>query len=102
MAKNITLSAKEKFNALANAKHIFAFKEDKIQFKILDIVNSEDSCKAVVATQDGEITGLFTDSLSAKQALNEVQQVFGDDQPFITVNMRTTAKGASVYFVEVQ
>ena len=49
----------------------------------------------------GEIQGLFTDSQSAKDALNEVLAVFGDEQPVITMNMRETKKGASVYYVEV-
>lgn len=95
------LTAKEKFNALANAKHIFAFKEDAIPFKIIDIVNAEQGCKAVVELEDGTIEGLFTDSQSAKDALHEVKAVFDKDQPLIKINMKKTAKGQSVYFVEV-
>ncbi|MCS5736675.1 hypothetical protein [Herbiconiux daphne] len=97
----MTLDTKAKFNALQNAKHIFAFKEEQIEFKILEIVDAEVGCKAVVMTKDGEVEGLFTDSASAKYALNEVYTVFGKDQPFIKVNLKTTPKGASVYFVEV-
>ena len=95
------LTAKEKFNALANAKHIFAFKEDAIPFKIIDIVNAEQGCKAVVELEDGTIEGLFTDSQSAKDALHEVKAVFDKDQPLIKINMKKTAKSQSVYFVEV-
>ena len=95
------LTAKEKFNALADAKHIFAFKEDDTAFRIIDIVNSEQGCKAVVELEDGTVTGLFTDSQSAKDALHEVKAVFDNDQPLIKVNMKKTAKGQSVYFVEV-
>lgn len=100
MAKKVTLTPKDKFNALQNATHIFAFKEDKTQFRLIDVINNETGCKAVVQVED-DIVGLFTDSESAKAALNEVIAVFGDDQPLITVNMRETRKGASVYFVEV-
>ena len=100
MAKTIT--AKDKFNALANAKHIFAFKEDKIKFKLVDIIEGAESIKAVVELDDGTLDGLFTDSQSAKDSLKEVKAVFGDDQPFILVNMRKTKSGASVYFAEVQ
>ena len=100
MAKKIILTPKDKFNAMQNATHIFAFKEDKTQFRLIDIVNNENGCKAVVQVED-DVVGLFTDSQSAKDALNEVLAVFGDDQPLITVNMRETKKGASVYYVEV-
>ena len=95
------LTAKEKFNALADAKHIFAFKEEGTPFKLLDIVNAETGCKAIVELEDGTIQGLFTDSKSAKDALHEVKAVFGIDQPLIKINMKKTAKGQSVYFVEV-
>ena len=95
------LDTKAIFNALANAKHIFAFKEEGIPFKILKLVITDDATKAVVMTEDGEIQGLFTDSASARAALQEVQAVFGDDQPLIKVNIKETAKKQSVYFVEV-
>lgn len=102
MAKNTpTLDTKAIFNALANAKHIFAFKEESTPFKILKLVITEEATKAVVMTEDGEIHGLFTDSASAKSALQEVQAVFGDEQPFIKVNIKETAKKQSVYYVEV-
>lgn len=100
MTKNI--SAKDKFNALANAVHIFAFKEEKTKFKIVDIVETGDSTKVVVQYENGDFGGLYTDAVSARDALKEVFTVFGNDQPFITVNLRETKKGASVYFVEVQ
>ena len=96
-----TLTAKEKFNALANAKHIFAFKENGTPFKLIDIVNAEQGCKAVVELEDGTIEGLFTNSQSAKDALQEVKTVFDNDQPFIKINLKKTAKGQSVYFAEV-
>lgn len=99
--KNTALDTKTIFNALANAKHIFAFKEEGIAFKILKLVITDDATKAVVVTEDGEISGLFTDAASAKYALQEVQAVFGDDQPFIKVNIKETAKNQSVYYVEV-
>ena len=95
------LTAKQKFNALADAKHIFAYKEECTPFKLIDIVNAEQGCKAIVELEDGTIEGLFTDSQSAKDALHEVKAVFQDDQPLIKVNMKKTAKGQSVYFVEV-
>ena len=97
----VKLDPKAKFNALANAAHIFAYKEDKTKFKIRDIVENVGNCKAVVELEDGELQGLFTDSQSARDALKEVFSVFGEDQPFITVNIRTTKKGASLYYVEV-
>lgn len=99
--KNPVLDTKSIFNALSNAKHIFAFKEEAIPFKILKLVITDDATKAVVMTQDGEILGLFTDSASAKSALQEVQAVFGEEQPFIKVNVKETAKKQSVYFIEV-
>lgn len=99
---NQTLDTKAIFNALANAIHIFAFKEERTPFKILKLVNTEDACKAVVMKEDGEIVGLYTDSKSAKSALQEVEAVFGDEQPFIIVNIKETAKKQSVYYVEVQ
>ena len=100
--KTPALDTKVIFNALANAKHIFAFKEDGIAFKLLKLVITDEATKAVVMTEDGEISGLFTDSQSAKSALQEVQAVFGDEQPFITVHIKETAKKQSVYYVEVQ
>ena len=99
MAKQLT--AKEKFNALADAKHVFAYKEDATPFRLIDIVNAEQGCKAIVELEDGTIQGLFTDSQSAKDALHEVKAVFDNDQPLIKINMKKTAKGQSVYFVEV-
>lgn len=99
MAKQLT--AKEKFNALADAKHIFAYKEDATPFRLIDIVNAEQGCKAIVELEDGTIQGLFTDSQSAKDVLHEVKAVFDNDQPLIKINMKKTAKGQSVYFVEV-
>ena len=96
------LDTKTIFNALANAKHIFAFKEEGIAFKVLKLVITDEATKAVVITEDGEISGLFTDSKSAKSALQELQSVFGDDQPFITVHIKETAKQQSVYYVEVK
>lgn len=102
MVKNTpALDTKTIFNALANAKHIFAFKEEGTPFKILKLVITEEATKAVVMTEDGEIHGLFTDSKSAKSSLQEVQSVFGDEQPFITVHIKETAKQQSVYYVEV-
>lgn len=102
MTKSTALDTKTIFNALANAKHIFAFKEEGIAFKILKLVITDDATKAVVVTEDGEVQGLYTDSASAKAALQEVQAVFGDDQPFIKVAIKETAKKQSVYYVEVQ
>ena len=101
-SKTPALDTKAIFNALANAKHIFAFKEEGIAFKLLKLNIYDDAAKAVVMTEDGEITGLFTDSKSAKSALQEVQTVFGDNQPFITVRIKETAKQQTVYYVEVQ
>ena len=101
-SKNPALDTKTIFNALSNAKHIFAFKEEGTAFKLLKLINTEEATKAVVMTEDGEILGLFTDSQSAKTALQEVQAVFGDDQPFITVHIKETAKKQSVYYVEVK
>ena len=95
------LTAKEKFNALADATHIFAFKEEGTPFRLIDIVNAEQGCKAIVELEDGTVKGLFTDSQSAKDALHEVKAVFDNDQPLIKINMKKTAKGQSVYFVEV-
>lgn len=102
MSKTQTITAKEKFNVLANAAHIFAFKEEKTKFKLVEIVENGDTTKAVIQFESGELGGLFTDAQSARDALKEVFSLFGEEQPFITVNLRQTKKGASVYFVEVQ
>lgn len=96
------LNARDRFNALSNADHIFAFCEEKIPFKILDIVDaSANSCKAVVELKDGSIKGLFTDSSSAKNALHEVKAVFDNDQPFVLIKLKKTAKDQSVYYAEI-
>lgn len=96
------LTARDRFNALSNADHIFAYCEEKIPFKILDIVNgAENSCKAVVQLKDGTVKGLFTDSSSAKNALHEVKAVFDTEQPFILIQLKKTAKDQSVYYAEV-
>ena len=100
--KTPAIDTKTIFNALANAKHIYAYKEESTAFKLLKLVNTDEATKAVVMTENGEICGLFTDSQSAKTALREVRAVFGDDQPFITVHIKETAKKQSVYYVEVQ
>jgi hypothetical protein len=99
--KTPALDTKTIFNALANAKHIFAFKEEGVAFKLLKLVITDEATKAVVITEGGEILGLFTDSQSAKSALQELQAVFGDEQPFVTVHIKETAKKQSVYYVEV-
>lgn len=102
MAPKTKLDPKAKFNALANAKHIFSFKEEGIAVKLLDIVRNEGNLKAVVELEDGAIEGLFTDSNSAIQALLEVQTVFGDDQPFFHIHTRETEKTKlTVYYVEI-
>jgi len=98
----IKLDAKTKFNALSNAVHIFALKEDKTSFKLIDVINNEEECKAVAVNKDGEIFGIFTDSRSAKTALNDVLNCFGSNQPFVTVHIKETKKGQSVYYVEVE
>ncbi len=95
------LDAKTKFNALQNADHIFKFKEDGIPFQIVEIVSTGEECKAVVMTQDGELKGLFTDSKSAQNALKDVVDCFGTEQPFITMHIKETAKKQSVYYAEI-
>lgn len=98
------IDAKTKFNALSNAIHIFALKEEKVAFKLIDVVNSEDeTTKAVAVNKDsGEIFGIFTDSKSAKSALNDVFNCFGEEQPFITIHVKETKKGQTVYYAEVE
>jgi len=95
------LDAKTKFNALSNATHIFALKEDSVEFQLIEVVNGEDDTKAIAVNRDGEIFGIFTDSKSAKSALNDVINCFGADQPFITVRIKETPKGQSVYYIEI-
>lgn len=95
------LDNKAKFNALSNAIHIFALKEEATAFKLLEIINGEDDTKAVAVTTAGELIGIFTNSKSAKATLNDVFNCFGDDQPFVTIKIKETAKGQSVYYAEV-
>ena len=97
----ITLTAKEQFNALSNATHIFALKEEGVKIKLIKVVNGEDECKAVAVNEDGEIFGIFTDSKSAKSTLNDVMNCFGEEQPFFTMHVKETKKGQSVYYVEI-
>ena len=97
----ITLTAKEQFNALSNATHIFALKEDGIKIKLIKVVNTDDECKAVAVNEDGEIFGIFTDSKSAKSTLNDIMNCFGDDQPFFVMHIKETKKGQSVYYAEI-
>lgn len=94
---------KKQFNALANAKHIYSYKENGIVFKILRLVeyNQVEGIKAIVQFEDGSIDGLYTDSNIAATALKEVIQVFGEEQPFIKIKLKTTSKGISLYYVEV-
>lgn len=95
------IDAKAKFNALSNAIHIFALKEEATVFKLLEVINGEDNTKAVAVTTDGELIGIFTDSKSAKSALNDVFNCFGDNQPFVTIKIKETPKKQSVYYAEV-
>lgn len=101
MAK-IKIDAKAKFNALSNAIHIFALKEESKPFQLVEVINGEDDTKAVAMTEDGEVIGIFTDSKSAKSTLNDVMNCFGEDQPFITMHVKETKKGQSVYYAEVK
>jgi len=98
----IKLTPKETFNALSNAKHIFALKEEATQFQIIKIINGEEDTKAVAVDKDGVVFGIFTDSKSAKSALNDVFNCFGSEQPFITMHIKETNKGQSVYFATVE
>lgn len=95
------LDNKAIFNALSNATHIFAFKEEGTPFKILKVVKTDDACKIVAMTEDGEVVGIYTDSASATSAIQEVVSVFGDEQPFIKMHIKETPKKQSVYYVEV-
>ena len=97
------LDAKTKFNALSNATHIFALKEEKTVFKLVEVISTDEGCKAIAINKEtGEIFGIFTDSKSATSALKDVIACFGDEQPEIVVNIKETKKGQSVYFIEVQ
>ena len=104
MAKqqNVQLDAKSTFNALSNAKHIFAYVQENVKFKPLKYVETDESLKLVVVNESGEIDGLFTDSPTAIQSLKEVQIAFGDEMPFIQLKQRQTAKGNTIYYCEVQ
>lgn len=97
----ITLTAKDKFNALSNAKHIFAFKEEETPIKVLEVIETDDGAKAIVVTGDGVIEGLFTNARSAVSALKELRSAFGDEQPEVIVKIRETAKKQSVYYFEI-
>lgn len=99
----LNITAKDKFNALQNAAHIFAFKEEGIKFRPLEMIRAEDSAKVIVQREDGTIDALFTDARSAIESLAEVIAVFGvENAPLVKVNTRNTKKGATVYYVEIQ
>lgn len=97
----ITLTAKDKFNALSNAKHIFAFKEEGTKIQVLDVIETDDSAKAIVMSEGGVIEGLFTNARSAISGLKELRAAFGDEQPEVLVKIRETAKKQSVYYFEI-
>ena len=102
MTKSINLTPKEQFNALANATHIFALKEEVTPFKLIKVINGEEDTKAIAIKEDGVIIGIFTDSKSAKATLNDVINCFGEDQPFIIMHVKETKKGQSVYYAEIE
>lgn len=97
-----TLSVKDKFNALSNASHIFYYKEKEMPFKIIDLIETNDSLKAVVELESGEIQGVYTNSKSAIESLKEVFSTFGEKQPFVIVRIKQTSKGLSLYHCEVK
>lgn len=96
------LTPKERFNALSNATHIFALKEEKVKFTLLEVVNGEEDTKAIAVTEDGEVIGIYTDSRSARSALNDVINAFGNDQPLISVHTKETKSKLTVYYIEVE
>lgn len=103
MAKR-ELTKIEKYNALSNAVHIFAYKEEEIKFKVLHFEPQDEDFKLVVLKEDGTVAGLFSDSATARDAFRDFVSVFGDEteQPFVMVKIRETKKGTSVYYLEVQ
>lgn len=96
------VDAKVKFNALSNARHIFALKEENIQVKLLEVIPSEEDTKAIAVDKEGEIIGIYTDSKSASKTMQDLISAFGDSQPFVTFKIRETAKGQSIYYAEVE
>lgn len=96
------LTPVQKFNAIANAAHIFAFHEDATEFKILEVLDQGKNCKAIVQLKDGEIKGLYADAVSAVDSLKEFHSVFGSEGPFVLVKQRKTGKDKTVYFIEAQ
>ena len=102
MAK-LNLDAKTKFNCLSDAKHIFALKEDGTLFKVCEIIESGDETKVIAIDKEtGEFFGIFTDSRSARNTMKDVHSAFGDDQPFIKMNIKETKKGQTVYYATVE
>ena len=95
------IDAKAKFNALTNARHIFALKEEAVKFSVQQVIESEDGAKAVAITEDGEVIGIFANARSAISGLKELREAFGDEQPLVQAKIRVSAKGQSIYYFEV-
>jgi len=97
----VTIDAKAKFNALSNARHIFALKEESVVFTLVQVIESDDGAKAIAITEDGEVIGIFMNARSAITGAKELLAAFGDEQPQVLVKIRETAKKQSVYYYEI-
>lgn len=97
----VTIDAKAKFNALSNARHIFALKEEAVAFTLNQVIESDDGAKAIAITADGEVIGIFMNARSAITGAKELLAAFGDEQPQVLVKIRETAKKQSVYYYEI-
>lgn len=97
----VTIDAKAKFNALSNARHIFALKEEGVTFTLVQVIESDDGAKAIAITADGEVIGIFMNARSAITGAKELLAAFGDEQPQVVVKIRETAKKQSVYYYEI-
>lgn len=97
----VTIDAKAKFNALSNARHIFALKEEGVKFTLAQVIESDDGAKAIAITEDGEVIGIFMSARSAITGAKELLDAFGDEQPQVLVKIRETEKKQSVYYYEI-
>lgn len=98
----MSISIKERYNLISNAKHIFSFKEEGTLFKIVELHHFEDNSKAIIELENGDLDALYTDAKSAITGLSEIKQVFGIEQPFIEVKVKSTKSNLSVYVFEVK
>lgn len=103
MTAKRTLTRNEKFNAIQSAVHAAGFVEEKIKFKIIEVIDGQDCCRTLVELENGDISAIFVQALSGRNALHEAAGIFGncleepEDYPWLQLELIKTSKGQSIY-----